>query len=90
MALMNNFLGFSENDDRRTDGIFGLFNSAADQPQSEEDDYEEDDAHLMNYNHTRSNEDLLNVLDNKESNRNLSVSDLYSKYAKKKVTFSTD
>ena len=90
MALMNNFLGFSENEDRRTDGIFGLFGSAADQPHSEDEDYGEEEPHYMGYRHRQSNEDLLNVLDNDERNRNYSASDLTSKFARKKVTFSSN
>ena len=88
---MNNFLGFSESEERRTDGIFGLFKASNEYENEEDEELSEPDTHAYaTHKHNKSNEDLFNVLDNNERNRNMSASDLYNKYSQKKVTFSTD
>lgn len=86
---MNNFLGFAETEEQRTDGIFGLVRSKIDQyeHQNREDD-DIDYQHQFYYNKA-SNEDLLNVMEDDEEDRH-NMRELYDRLAKKKVTFSSN
>ena len=93
MALMNNFLGFSEPEEQRTDGIYGIvpggYEGQETYPQ-DSDEYAEETKSMLY--HKGSNQDLLNVYDpdEEEEDGGLDIQKLYNRYAKKQVTFSSN
>ena len=89
MAYSNNFLGFSENEEQRTDGIYGLFKMVHKVNFTEESD---DFYHENNNDHynKQSNEDLSNVMEENERNTNFDIENFLNREAKKRVKFSTD
>ena len=90
MAYNDNFLGFSEADENRTDGIYGLFKYANKVKYHEEnDDFYNEDSNDM-YHNKQSNEDLFNVLDNNEKNNYFDIESFLNKESKKRVQFSSD
>lgn len=90
MAYSDNFLGFSENEEHRTDGIYGLFKMAHKVDFTEEsDDFYRGNNADAHYNQ-HSNEDLLNVMDDNERNNNFDIENFLNRETKKRVKFSTD
>ena len=90
MEVMNNFIGFAEEDNQRTDGIYGLFRSddAQEEESDQSDQYDEEDGY--NYEHRKSNEDLFDILEPDEQAQNFDLQDFLGQQARKKVSFAHD
>lgn len=88
MEVLNNFIGFAEDDEERTDGIYGLFKAQIKQDERDDQSDDSDGYNNQVYQKTKSNEDLFNLMGDDEDKFNFDT--FLNQQTQKRVTFANE